>query len=60
MQMFTTDRLTTAFLHGLDQYESLNLLALNNTNVRIGSGAYGYTDELPQSDFVSHENSRRR
>ena len=41
------DRLVTAYLHGLNQYEEQGLLALNNRNVRIGSGAYGYTDELP-------------
>ena len=45
------DRFVTAYLHCLDQYETLNLLALNNTNVRIGSGGYGYTNELPQSDY---------
>jgi hypothetical protein len=45
------DRLVTAYLHGLDQYEKLHLLALNNTNIRIGSGAYGYTDELPQPGY---------
>ena len=44
------DRLVNAYLHALDQYEELNLLALNNSNVRIGSGAYGYTDELPQPE----------
>ncbi len=45
------DRLLNAYLHAAEQYESLGLLALNNNNVRIGSGAYGYTDELPQPDF---------
>jgi hypothetical protein len=40
-------RLVEVYLHCLDQYEDLGLLALNNTNVRIGSGAYGYTRELP-------------
>jgi len=45
------NRITTAYIKALDQYESQNLLALNNTNVRIGSGAYGYTDELPQADL---------
>jgi hypothetical protein len=45
------DRITSAYLGALDQYESFDLLALNNTNVRIGSGAYGYTDELPRADF---------
>lgn len=45
------DRLVNAHLSRLDQLERLNLLALNNRNVRIGSGGYGYTDELPQEDF---------
>lgn len=45
------ERLTDAYLRGLDQYEELNLLALNNCNYRIGSGGLGYTDELPQRDF---------
>jgi hypothetical protein len=48
------DRFVDAQLHALDQYEKLNLLALNNNNVRIGSGGYGYTDELPQSDYDHH------
>jgi hypothetical protein len=47
------DRLLTAHLHSLDQYENLNLLSLNNNNVRIGSGAYGYTGELPQPDHAA-------
>lgn len=45
------DHLVNAFLHRLDRWEELNLLALNNTNVRIGSGGYGYCDELPQDGF---------
>jgi hypothetical protein len=45
------DRLVNAHLSRLDQLERLNLLSLNNTNVRVGSGGYGYTDELPQEDF---------
>ncbi len=45
------DRLVTIGFDVLDQYESLNLLSLNNRNVRIGSGSYGYTGELPQPDF---------
>jgi len=35
----------------LDQYQDKDLLALNNCNYRIGSGALGYTDELPGEDF---------
>jgi hypothetical protein len=45
------ERLTAAYLRGLDQYEEKNLLALNNCNYRIGSGGLGYTDVLPQDDF---------
>jgi hypothetical protein len=45
------ERLTNAYLKGLDQYEKANLLSLNNCNYRIGSGGLGYTDELPRSDF---------
>ncbi|MFH1421148.1 MAG: hypothetical protein ABIH42_00300 [Planctomycetota bacterium] len=44
------DRLLTASLCRLDQYEKLGLLASNNCNIRVGSGAYGYTSELPQPD----------
>lgn len=45
------DRLVQANLYRLDQYEAMNLLALNNNNTRIGSGGLGYTDELPQADY---------
>jgi hypothetical protein len=45
------DRLIDAHLHRLDQYESLGLLSLNNGPVRVGSGGYGYTDELPKPGF---------
>lgn len=45
------ERLISAYLHRLDRWEELNLLSLNNSNIRIGSGGYGYTDELPQKDF---------
>ena len=44
-------RLAGAYLEGLAQFERLNLLSLNTANVRIGSGAYGYTRQLPQPDF---------
>jgi len=46
------DRLVNAYLSRLDQWEELNLLSLNNNNVRVGSGGLGYIDELPQSDFT--------
>lgn len=44
-------RFVEASLRELDQYEKLNLLRLNNDNTRIGSGGYGYTDELPGRKF---------
>ncbi|MBC7236143.1 MAG: hypothetical protein H5T69_09890 [Chloroflexi bacterium] len=45
------ERLIQAYLTRLDQYEAQGLLSLNNNNVRVGSGGYGYSDELPQPDF---------
>lgn len=45
------ERLTRAALTAIDQLEELNVFSLNNRNVRVGSGAYGYTDELPAPDF---------
>jgi len=44
-------RLVDAHLHSLDQYEVLGLLSLNNGPVRVGSGGYGYTDELPKPGY---------
>ena len=44
-------RLVEVYLSCLDQYEKLSLLALNNTNIRVGSGGYGFTGELPQVGF---------
>jgi hypothetical protein len=41
-----------AHLKVLDQLEEQDLLSLNNTYCRIGSGGLGYTDELPQPDHV--------
>ena len=44
-------RLVDAYLCMLDQWEELNLLTRNDDNTRIGSGAYGYTSELPGEDL---------
>jgi hypothetical protein len=44
-------RLVDVYLHELDQWVALNLLSRNDDNTRIGSGAYGYTDELPGEGF---------
>ena len=46
-------RVCQAFLRGLDQFESLDLISRNDTNVRIGSGAYGYTGDLPRPEGPS-------
>jgi hypothetical protein len=47
------DRLVEVLLDRLDQCERLGVVALNSTNVRIGSGAYGYSSEVPGDDFDS-------
>jgi len=44
-------RLVDVYIDRLDQWEALNLLTPNNDNTRVGSGAYGYTDELPGETF---------
>jgi hypothetical protein len=44
-------RLVDAYLCMLDQWEAQDLLTRNDDNTRIGSGAYGYTDELPGDDY---------
>lgn len=41
------ERLMEVYLARLKQYEDLGLFSSNNTNGRVGSGGYGYTDELP-------------
>jgi hypothetical protein len=45
------DRLVTAMVTRFEQYEELNLLGRNDNNTRVGSGGYGYTNDLPQKDF---------
>jgi len=47
------DRLVDAWMVELDQFESMNLLSLDANNTRIGSGGYGYTDQLPGEPFDS-------
>ncbi|MDP6636339.1 MAG: hypothetical protein QGG42_15670 [Phycisphaerae bacterium] len=44
-------RLVDVYIDRLDQWEKLNVLTLNNDNTRVGSGAYGHTDELPGEKF---------
>jgi hypothetical protein len=45
------ERITTAYTRSIDQIEALGVLSLSNANTRLGSGGYGWTDQLPQSDF---------
>lgn len=40
-------RYVDARMHELDQFESLGLLDAGALNVRVGSGAYGYSRDLP-------------
>jgi len=47
------NRLVEAYLSRLVQYTELNVLSINNDNHRVGSGGYGYSDELPAMDFDS-------
>lgn len=44
-------RLMQGKLTWLDQLEELGVLSLNNENSYVGSGGFGYTDELPAEDF---------
>jgi hypothetical protein len=45
------ERLMSAKLKELDQWEALNLLSRNDDNTRGGSGGYGYVSDLPGKDF---------
>lgn len=45
------DRLVSAYLSRLDQWENLGLLTIGSGNYGVGSGGLGYTDELPQTDM---------
>jgi hypothetical protein len=47
------DRMVMAWMTELDQLVEQNLLSLDCNNTRIGSGGYGYTGELPGSDYDS-------
>lgn len=44
-------KLAQGKLAWLDSLEQQGLLFLNNGNDYVGSGGFGYTDELPQDDF---------
>ncbi|NQT59579.1 MAG: hypothetical protein HQ557_11420 [Bacteroidetes bacterium] len=44
-------RMVDGWMTELDQFVEQNLLSLDCYNTRIGSGGYGYTQELPGHDF---------
>ena len=46
------DILSKGHLSMLDYLEGNGLLSLNNDNSYVGSGGFGFTYELPQTDFV--------
>jgi hypothetical protein len=44
--------ISRGYLDKLDYLEANGLLSLNNDGTYVGSGGYGFTDELPQADFA--------
>jgi hypothetical protein len=44
--------LRDGFLEKIDFLEENGLLSLNNDETYVGSGGFGYTDELPSADFA--------
>lgn len=48
-------KLTKSYIKQLNEYEKNNLLLLTNGNFRIGSGALGYTNELPEISYSGQE-----
>ncbi len=45
------ERITRGHLSSIEQLEKLGVLSPGNGNTRLGSGGYGWTDQLPQPDF---------
>jgi len=43
--------ISSGYMKKLDYLEEKNLLSLNNDGTYVGSGGFGYTDELPAEDF---------
>ncbi|MEG2653993.1 MAG: hypothetical protein RSA17_10475, partial [Ruthenibacterium sp.] len=46
------ERMVAAWMTELDQFEQMNLLALDCNNTRIGSGGYGYVSDLPAQPYA--------
>jgi hypothetical protein len=47
------EKMVDAWMMELDQFVEQNLLSLDCTNTRIGSGGYGYTRDLPGDLFTA-------
>jgi hypothetical protein len=47
------EKMVQAWMVELDQFVEQNLLSTDCNNTRIGSGGYGYTNEMPGNDFNS-------
>jgi hypothetical protein len=45
------DRMVRAWIAELDQFVKQNLLSLDCRNIRVGSGGYGYTSDLPGDNY---------
>ena len=45
------ERMVQAWMLELDQFAAQNLLSLDNNNTRIGSGGYGFSNDLPGDGF---------
>jgi len=44
------DRLTSAYMHEMDQLEKLEALSIGSGNFGVGQGGLGYTNDLPARD----------
>jgi hypothetical protein len=44
-------KMVDAWMVELDQFQQMNLLSLDNANERVGSGGYGYTEQLPGDNY---------
>ncbi|MCX7429315.1 MAG: hypothetical protein NTW96_27290 [Planctomycetia bacterium] len=51
-------RVSQGYLDKLDYLEANGLLSLNNDGAYVGSGGFGFTDELPRKDFQGHVRTR--
>jgi hypothetical protein len=45
------ERITAGFVSNIERLEQLNALTPGHGNAMLGSGGWGWTDQLPQSDF---------